>query len=112
MTPAQGRPEVGMEGNKVLAEVGSTAQAAVNSMAQGLALGKEGNTPVLALGMAGKLAQGGVHEQARAGVEEGGPRKDCKVEVQDKVLGIAGGKAGKPVAGIQAQDRVRGMVGG
>merc|ERR1719186_556277 len=59
MALAQGRPEVGMEGNKVLAEVGSTAQAevgsmaqvAVDSMARGLALGKEGNT--LALGMAG-----------------------------------------------------------
>jgi len=120
-TPAQGRPEVGMVGSKVLAEVGSTAQAevgsmaqvAVDSMARGLALGTEGNT--LALGMAGKLAHGGVHEQARAGVEVVGPHKDRKAVVQDRVLGIAGGKAGRQAAGIQARDRAegrdRGMVG-
>jgi len=122
--PDQGTPVVGMEGSKVLAEVGSTtraevgsmAQVAVDSMARGLALGTEGNTPVLALGMAGnELAQGDVHEQARAGLEVVGPRKDCKAEVQDKVLGIAGGKAGRQAAGIQARDRAegrdRGMVG-
>jgi len=119
--PAQGRPVVGMEGSKVLAEVGSTAQAevgnmaqvAVDSMARGLALDTEGNT--IALGMAGKLAQGEDHELARAGVEEGGPHKDRKA-VQDRVLGIAEGKAGRQAGGIQARDRaegkVRGMVGG
>merc|ERR1719402_208752 len=85
------KPVVGMEGSTVLAEVGSMVLAEVGSTARGLALGTAGNT------LAGdRLVEGElVHEQAQ---------------------GIAGDRAGRPAAGILAQDMVedmaQGMVGG
>merc|ERR1719402_1909147 len=106
------KPVVGMEGSTVLAEVGSMVLAEVGSTARGLALGTAGNTPA-----GDKLVEGElVHEQAHAGVEVVGQDRDCKAEVQDKAQGIAGDRAGRPAAGILAQDMVedmaQGMVGG
>merc|ERR1719233_2820359 len=111
--------EVGsMEGSMVLAEVDSMALAEVGSMvlevgsmvlaevgstARGLALGIEGN----------KLVEGElVHEQAHAGVAVVGQHRDCKAEVQDRVQGIAGDRAGRPAAGIRAQGRAEDMAQG
>merc|ERR550519_3222384 len=119
MVVVQDKPVVGMEGSMDLAEVDSKALAEVGSMvlevdsmvlvevgstARGLALGTAGNTPA-----GDKLAEGEVHEQAHAGVE---PHKDCRAEVQDKVQGIAGDRAGRPAAGILAQGRVEDMAQG
>merc|ERR1719233_152357 len=89
-----------------LAEVGSMVLE-VGSMARGLALGTAGN----------KLAEGEVvHEQAHAEVEVVGQHRDCRAKVQDKVLDIAGDRAGRPAAGIQAQgsaeDKAQGTAGG
>jgi len=119
MVVVQDTPVVGMEGSMVLAEVdskglaevgstvlevGSMVLVEVGSTARGLALGTAGNTPA-----GDKLAEGElVHEQAHAGVEVVGQHRDCKAEVQDRVQDIAGDRAGRPAADIQAQ----GMVGG
>merc|ERR1719289_480655 len=92
-------------GSMVL-EVGSMVLVEVGSTARGFALGTAGNTPA-----GDKLVEGElVHEQAHAGVEVVGQHKDCKAEVQDRVQGIAGDRAGRPAVGIQAQGRVEDMA--